>query len=53
MSDEPQYSIGSGNVFADLDYSDPDEAMLKAELAGCWSNWAQIPRWEMQIVARH
>ena len=33
MSDHPEYTLGSGNVFADLDYADPDEALLKAKLA--------------------
>jgi predicted XRE-type DNA-binding protein len=33
MSDEPRYTLGSGNVFADLDYVDADEALLKAMLA--------------------
>jgi predicted XRE-type DNA-binding protein len=33
MSDEPQYTLGSGNVFADLDHPDPEEALLKAKLA--------------------
>jgi predicted XRE-type DNA-binding protein len=33
MSDKPLYSVGSGNVFADLEYPDPEEALLKAELA--------------------
>ena len=27
------YTIGSGNVFADLDFEEPNEALLKAELA--------------------
>jgi predicted XRE-type DNA-binding protein len=33
MSDEPQYSLGSGNVYADLEYPNPEEALLKAKLA--------------------
>jgi predicted XRE-type DNA-binding protein len=33
MSDQPEYSIGSGNVFADLDRLDAEEALLKARLA--------------------
>jgi predicted XRE-type DNA-binding protein len=33
MSDQPEYALGSGNVFADLDYPDPEEALLKARLA--------------------
>jgi predicted XRE-type DNA-binding protein len=33
MSDEPQYTLGSGNVFADLDHPNPEEALLKAKLA--------------------
>jgi predicted XRE-type DNA-binding protein len=33
MSDEPHFEVGSGNVFADLDYPDPEEALLKAKLA--------------------
>src|SRR5947209_1655056 len=33
MTDAPEYTLGSGNVFADLDYSDPKEALLKARLA--------------------
>jgi predicted XRE-type DNA-binding protein len=33
MSDQPKYTLGSGNVFADLDYPDPEEALLKARLA--------------------
>jgi predicted XRE-type DNA-binding protein len=33
MTDPPEYTIGSGNVFADLDHPDPEEALLKARLA--------------------
>jgi predicted XRE-type DNA-binding protein len=33
VSDRAQYTLGSGNVFADLDYPDPEEALLKAKLA--------------------
>jgi predicted XRE-type DNA-binding protein len=33
MSDELQYTLGRGNVFADLNHPDPDEALLKAKLA--------------------
>jgi hypothetical protein len=33
MSDEPQYILGSGNVFADLDHPNLEEALLKAKLA--------------------
>ncbi len=33
MSNQPEYTGGSGNVFADLDYPDPEEALLKARLA--------------------
>ena len=33
MSDEVQYTVGSGNVFSDLEYPDPEEALLKAQLA--------------------
>jgi predicted XRE-type DNA-binding protein len=33
MSDERSFMVGSGNVFADLDYADPEEALLKAKLA--------------------
>jgi predicted XRE-type DNA-binding protein len=33
MSEPAEYSVGSGNVFADLDYPDPEEALLKARLA--------------------
>lgn len=33
MSDQPEYTLGCGNVFADLGYPDPEEALLKAKLA--------------------
>jgi predicted XRE-type DNA-binding protein len=33
MSDNAQYTVGSGNVFADLGHPDPEEALLKAQLA--------------------
>jgi predicted XRE-type DNA-binding protein len=33
VNDELQYTLGSGNVFADLDHPDPEEALLKAKLA--------------------
>lgn len=33
MNEEPQYTIGSGNVFADLGLPDPDARLAKAELA--------------------
>jgi hypothetical protein len=33
MSDQPEHTLGSGNVFADLDYPEPEEALLKAQLA--------------------
>lgn len=33
MSDQPEYVVGSGNVFADLQYPDAEEALLKARLA--------------------
>lgn len=33
MSDNVPHTVGSGNVFADLGYPDPDEALLKAALA--------------------
>ena len=34
MSDERDYTIGSGNVFADLGHPDPDTALAKADIAG-------------------
>jgi predicted XRE-type DNA-binding protein len=33
MSDETMYTVGSPNVFADLNYLNADEALLKADLA--------------------
>jgi predicted XRE-type DNA-binding protein len=33
MSDASEYTVGSGNVFADLGHPDPEEALLKAQLA--------------------
>jgi predicted XRE-type DNA-binding protein len=33
-ADDSQVTESSGNVFADLDVADPDEALVKAELAG-------------------
>jgi predicted XRE-type DNA-binding protein len=33
MSDSVEYTLGSGNVFADLDHPNPEEALLKAQLA--------------------
>jgi predicted XRE-type DNA-binding protein len=30
---DERYTVGSGNVFADLNYADPEEALLKAQLA--------------------
>ena len=33
MSDEAKYTIGAGNVFADLGLPDPETRMAKAELA--------------------
>ncbi len=33
MTDEIDYTVSSGNVFADLGVADPDEADTKAELA--------------------
>lgn len=33
MSDTTEYTVGSGNVFADLGHPDPEEALLKAQLA--------------------
>jgi len=33
MSDQPPYTLGSGNLFADLEYPNADEALLKARLA--------------------
>jgi len=33
MSDTAEHTVGSGNVFADLGHSDPEEALLKAQLA--------------------
>ena len=33
MSEEVDYTIGSGNVFADLGIPKPEEALAKAELA--------------------
>jgi len=32
MRDEPEYTIGSGNVFADLGLPDSDELIVKAEI---------------------
>jgi predicted XRE-type DNA-binding protein len=32
-ADEPDYTVSSGNVFADLGVADPSEALTKAELA--------------------
>lgn len=34
MSEQVKYTVGSGNVFADLGLPDSDELMVKAELAG-------------------
>lgn len=33
MSDDPEYEVSSGNVFADLGHPEPDEALAKAKLA--------------------
>ncbi len=33
MTDEIDYTVSSGNVFADLGVADPDEAEIKADLA--------------------
>jgi predicted XRE-type DNA-binding protein len=33
MSDSPEYTLGSGNVFADLEYPNADVVLLKARLA--------------------
>jgi predicted XRE-type DNA-binding protein len=33
MSDEQRYTVGSGNVFADIGVPDPDVALAKAKLA--------------------
>ena len=33
MSEQTEYSVGSGNVFADLDYANAEEVLLKARLA--------------------
>jgi len=33
MTDEIDYAVSSGNVFADLGVADPDEAEIKADLA--------------------
>jgi predicted XRE-type DNA-binding protein len=33
-TDDSKVTESSGNVFADLDVADPDEALVKAELAG-------------------
>jgi predicted XRE-type DNA-binding protein len=33
MSDRTGYTLGSDNVFADLEYPNPEEALLKAKLA--------------------
>jgi predicted XRE-type DNA-binding protein len=33
MSGHADYKVGSGNVFADLDFPEPEEALLKAHLA--------------------
>ncbi|MBA3415296.1 MAG: XRE family transcriptional regulator [Chloroflexia bacterium] len=34
MSDKQEYTVGSGNVFADLGHHDPDTALAKADIAG-------------------
>lgn len=34
MSEDQDYIIGSGNVFADLGHPDPDTALAKADIAG-------------------
>jgi predicted XRE-type DNA-binding protein len=33
MSDRIEYTVGSGNVFADLELPDPEERLAKAKLA--------------------
>ena len=33
MSRQPEYEVSSGNVFADLGVAQPEEALLKADLA--------------------
>jgi predicted XRE-type DNA-binding protein len=33
MTEEPEVTVGSGNVFADLGVPDPEEALRKADLA--------------------
>ena len=33
MAVKPSYVVGSGNVFADLGFARPEEALAKAELA--------------------
>jgi predicted XRE-type DNA-binding protein len=33
MTEEPRFTIGSGNVFADLGFPNPEEALEKSKLA--------------------
>jgi predicted XRE-type DNA-binding protein len=33
MNNQPEFTIGSGNVFADLGFPEPEVALLKARLA--------------------
>jgi predicted XRE-type DNA-binding protein len=31
--DQPEFEVGSGNVYADLGFADPEEELVRAELA--------------------
>lgn len=51
MSDERDYTVGSGNVFADLGHPDPDTALAKADIAGQIASIIAARGWNQRQAA--
>jgi predicted XRE-type DNA-binding protein len=52
MNDETvEFDVGSGNVYADLDFPDADEMLVKAQLATKIGEIIKAHRWNQQKAA--
>jgi predicted XRE-type DNA-binding protein len=48
---ETDYVVGSGNVFADLGFENPEEELLKARLAALVNRSIEARRWTQRHAA--
>lgn len=51
MSDDREYTVSTGNVFADLGFDDPEEELVKAELVHQISRIIKDRKWTQSTAA--